>query len=169
MIHIVGCNHGIQPGESIFTALDSVECQEQRAHFRELLQQILTHSAIQFIGEEWGDVETTIAERLADNLEIPWQNINTTEEDKQNMGIPPNYAHGPYSNEQKAAWNCLREQFMWERVQDSKGHAQNLLVICGFAHLQHMTELFGQGGTPVEPIDYKTRDWYLPGIFPEDP
>jgi hypothetical protein len=169
MIYVIGCNHGIQPGGGIFSLLDSAECQEQRAHFRELIEHILREGEIQFIGEEWGDTETTSTQDLAARSGIAWRNINTSDADKDRMGIPRDYATGPCTEEQKALWNGQREQFMLERIREYQAEAQKLLIICGFTHLESLTELLAQGGKPIQSIDYRTRDWYRPGVFVEDP
>jgi len=96
--------------------LDSANAREQRVRFRKLIEQIVGEHEIQFIGEEWGDVETTFAEALAEKAGITWRNINTSQADKVRLGIPLDYASGPHTLEAKARWNEMREHFMFERI-----------------------------------------------------
>ncbi len=96
MIHIVGCNHGIQLGIGGFAALDTAEQNEQRAHFRALLEGICEGQAVQIVLEEDGAPEETAGEQIATQRNIPWININTSNEDKNQMGIPIDYVAGPW-------------------------------------------------------------------------
>jgi hypothetical protein len=95
-ISVVGCNHGIQVCGP-FSVLDSADQREQRGHFAALLEDIIKRENIDFIGEEDGSVEETIAEHLAEACNIPHRNINTSNTDKDRMGIPRNYDAGPHT------------------------------------------------------------------------
>jgi hypothetical protein len=168
MSYVVGCNHGIQPADSILTALDTPEQNEQRVYFRDMLAEIIAIGEIQIVCEEWGDVEQTAAHRLALRQGIPWRNINTSNRDKDRMGIPRDYDQGPYAEEQKNQWNRLRERFMLNRIIHYGENAQNALIICGFVHFEPLARLLAQHGTPVEWRDYKTLPWYRRGVFVGD-
>lgn len=169
MIYVVGCNHGIQLEPSgPFAALDGDDQQKQRALFAALLGDILKKGEIQFVGEEWGDVEPTIADVLAKKCNIPYKNVNTSETDKKRLGIPCNYVEGPFSEEQKEQWHRQREQFMFERIREYRGAARNLLVVCGFTHEERLSSLLVQEGTRPERIDYRKCSWYRPRVFDGD-
>jgi hypothetical protein len=159
----VGCNHGIQVCGP-FSELDSADQREQRGHFAALLEDIIKREMIDFIGEEDGSVEETIAEHLAEACNIPHRNINTSNTDKDRMEIPRNYDEGPYTNEQKAYWHRQREQFMLEKIREHRGDARNLLIVCGFTHLERLSGLLQQEVT-VQPIDYRKCEWYRAGVF----
>ena len=168
MIFAIGCNHGIQKAnEDDLLPFDNIaEIRTQRLSFSRLLEATLTKGEIQFIGEEWGLPESSIAQNLAkEKGRIAWANINTSFEDLDRMGIPRDYVHGPYTQAEKDRWNRQREGFMFGRIQESRRRAQNLLIVCGFCHLEPLTEMLSQNEDEVQPVDYRGLDWYRPGIF----
>lgn len=170
MIFVVGCNHGIQKAsEDDLLPFDNIaEIRTQRLSFSRLLEAIVTKDEIQFVGEEWGLPESSLAQNLAERIGTAWANINTSLEDLDRMGIPQNYVHGPYSQADKDRWNRQREEFMFGRIQENKGDAQNLLIVCGFQHLGPLRELLGRNEEQVRPVDYRGLDWYVPGVFCDD-
>lgn len=168
MIHIVGCNHGIQLGIGGFAALDTAEQNEQRAHFRALLEGICEGQAVQIVLEEDGAPEETAGEQIATQRNIPWIDINTSNEDKNQMGIPIDYVAGPYTEAQKNNWNHQRELFMVGKVNEHRGQNASLLIICGFVHMLPLADILEQDGTPIQTRNYRNLDWYLPGVFAED-
>jgi hypothetical protein len=168
LIHIVGCNHGIQVGMDGFAALDSAEENEQRAHFRALLETICEEQAIQIVLEEDGGLEETASEQIAAHRNIPWTDINTSNEDKTQMDIPIDYVTGPYSEQQKINWHHQRELFMVGKINEHRSGGESLLIICGFVHMQPLTDILGQDGTSVQQWDYRNIGWYVPGVFVGD-
>jgi hypothetical protein len=166
---IVGCNHGIQVGRGGFTGLDRPDQNEQREYFRAMLEEICAENKIQIALEEDGDVEETTGKQVADQNAIPWRDINTSDEDKDRLGIPRNYAIGPYTSEQKSDWNRQRERFMVEKINEYGCDTRILLVICGFDHLQPLVEILGRDGTPVRMCDYRRLPWFREGVFADDP
>jgi hypothetical protein len=169
-IHVIGCNHGIQKSteEDLLPFDDIAGIRTQRLHFTCLLDAIVTNSKIQFIGEEWGLPQSSAARVLADQKGISWANINTSLEDLNMMGVPRDYVHGHYDPAAKARWTELREQFMFRRILESKGNAQQLMVICGSYHLKPMAQLLANLTRTVETIDYRILDWYRAGTFSDD-
>jgi hypothetical protein len=167
VFHVVGCNHGIQPGTGGFADFDGVDENEQRGHFRTMLEDICVNHSIQIVLEEDGDPEETAAKQIADSHKIPWRDINTSNNDKDRMGIPRDYVSGAYDAEQKREWHRQREQFMLEKINEYGKGAQALLIICGFVHVQHLVDLLDRGGT-VQPTDYKNLGWYRRDIFAGD-
>jgi hypothetical protein len=168
LIHIVGCNHGIQVGIGGFTGLDPDDQNEQRAHFRVLLENICEEQAIQIVLEEDGAPEETAGEQIATQRNIPWTDINTSNDDKNQMGIPIDYVNGAYTEDQKSNWNHQRELFMVGKINEHRSEGESLLIICGFVHMQPLAEILGQDGTSVQQWDYRNLDWHLPGVFAED-
>jgi hypothetical protein len=53
---------------------------------------------------------------------------------------------------------------MLEKIREHRGGARNLLVVCGFAHLERLSGLLQKEGT-VQPIDYRKCKWYRAGVF----
>lgn len=165
MFHIVGCNHGIQVGDSGFAALDSADQNEQRAHFRQMLEQIYLENGIQVLLEEDGAPEMTSGEQLADRYGISWADINTSNEDKDRMSIPRDYMSGKYTEEQRNGWNRQREDFMVGRIDQHRGDAERAMVICGFDHLKPLAQMLRANGFEVRTWDYRLLDWYRPEVF----
>jgi len=167
LIYVVGCNHGIQPRDQDALFGDTSQARDQKSHFTTLIEEIIKGHKIQFVGEEWGLQETTIARASAGNG-VRWANINTSREDLREMGIPPDYLKGEYSSGQKAQWNRQREQVMLRKIQEYKGDTERLLVVCGFEHLQPLAELLLKINTSVATIDYRNLSWYQPNVFTDD-
>lgn len=175
MICVVGCNHGIQSrhqdADGPFSVLfeDPPEAKCQKSHFARLIDEIIKGRSIQFIGEEWGLQETSIAREVAADA-VRWVNINTTLNELTTMGIPTDYTtKGKYTAHQAAQWNREREQVMFRKVQDSRGDARELLVVCGFEHLQPLANLFRTIENCVATIDYREFSWYRAGVFDDHP
>lgn len=170
MIFVVGCNHGIQTADEddLLPIDDIAEIRRQRLRFRSLLEAIAAKNQVQFLGEEWGLPQPSIAQNLAEEKRIAWANINTSFEDLDRMGIPRDYVHGRHGQAEKDRWNRRREEFMLGRIQENKGRAQNLIIVCGFRHLEPLRELLSQNKDEVQPIDYRGMGWYHPGVFCDD-
>lgn len=168
MIYVVGCIHGIQPRDEDWLGGDSPEAKEQKSFFTGLIREILAREDIQFVGEEWGRPEITIAHAIADSHGILWANINTSLHELEEMGIPTNYVTGPYTAEQKAQWHRQREQFMLLKIQQERGEAANLLVVSGFEHMQPMSEVLQKLDNRIKTVDYRLLGWYQPRVFAED-
>ncbi len=128
----------------------------------------MAESRIQILPEEDGTPDETAAQQLAFNRDLPWENINTTNVDKDRMGIPRNYLHGPFNQDQKREWDRQREEFMAGKIVAHRNTAQNALVICGFDHSEPLATLLGADGIFVRVFDYKNLDWYRQGIFAEN-
>lgn len=163
VFHIVGCNHGIQVGSSGFGEFDSADQKEQRRRFRELLDGICDRTGTEVVLEENGGPEETAAEQIAKGHRIPWYDINTTNEDKDRLGIPRNYVDEPHAEDQKEEWHRLRERVMVQKIKQHARYDQSVLIVCGFDHMSHIAELLQQGAVAVE--DYRERTWYRPGLF----
>jgi hypothetical protein len=166
LIHIVGCNHGIQVGLGGFTDYDPADQNEQRAHFRTLLESICEQQAITIVLEEDGALEETAGEQIAAQRNILWADLNTSNDDKVQMGIPKDYLTGPYTEDQKRDWNRQRELFMVEKINEHRSEGESLLIICGFVHMQPLADLLGLDG--AQQWDYRSLDWYRSGVFAED-
>lgn len=165
-VYVISCNHGIQPG-GLLAQGDGADALEQRRHFTNLLEDIIRRRGITFIGEEQGFGEETIADLLGVKYSIPVKDINTQKSDKQRMGIPCDYLSGEFAVEQKSRWDRQREEFMLARIQENRGAARNILVLCGFVHLEPLSGLLGKDSA-VRQIDYRKYEWYRAGVFAGD-
>jgi len=168
MIYVVGCNHGIQAEKIGDTQENTQERTEQRTSYAELIEATLREGEIQFVGEEWGTNGTTIAHAVANKHGIPWANINTSPADLKQMRIHPFYTKLRCPPGRKAKGHDQRERFMLHKIQESRGQAKNLLVICGFDHMLPLSDLLREENAEVKFIDYRNRDWFRRGVFFED-
>jgi hypothetical protein len=169
MIYVVGCNHGIQPQEEDWLGGDSPAAKEQKTHFAELVKHIIEAGKIQFVGEEWGLPEITTAHALADACHIRWENINASWDDLDRLGIPRNYAKGNFTQAQKKHWDSQREHVMLRNLKENQREALNILVVCGFEHMESLASLLRLAGTVVRTVDYRSMNWHRCGVFAEDP
>jgi hypothetical protein len=165
LYHIVGCNHGIQIGAGGFADLDGADANEQRGHFRALIEDIFREGAIQIFLEEDGTLEETAAQQIARKRDVSWENINTSNEDKDQMGIPRDYLSGANRDDQKREWNCQRDVFMVGKIAKHRGKFENAIVICGFDHFEPIAALLEAQGIPVRRWDYRASGWFKPGVF----
>ncbi|MFZ0212092.1 MAG: hypothetical protein WAL55_05240 [Candidatus Acidiferrales bacterium] len=167
MFNIVGCNHGIQVGTGGFADFDNVDQNEQRTHFRQMLEDICDEAEIHLVLEENGGPEEMAAKQIADKRGIPWYDVNTTNEDKDRLGIPHDYVNGNYSDEQRSEWHRQREQIMVQKIKHHAQECESVLIVCGFYHMFPIAELLEQDGVAVQQIDYRERAWHRAGIFCE--
>lgn len=163
-ILVVGCNHGIQYREH---PLDSREQRDQKIRFVALLDRVIKDNRIQFVGEEWGREVATAAYALAEATDqITWANINTSCTELAQLGIPEDYTVRNYPDELKERWNRQREQVMIRKLLENRGTAKRLVVVCGFGHMQALTESLRQTCRCAKPVDYRRLDWYDENAFP---
>jgi hypothetical protein len=168
MIYDVGCNHGIQPRDGDWLAGDTPEAREQKTRFAELLDETIQRCEIRCAGEEWGREEITILHAIADTHQIPWANINTSHEELDRLLIPRNYTTGPFNEVQKRNWHRQREQIMLGNLRRHAGEVENILLVCGFEHMDPIAVLLREQNVAVTVVDYRTTAWYRPGVFCED-
>lgn len=169
MVYIVGCNHAIQPRDEDWLTGDTSEAREQKAHFAGLIKQVIQEGGIQFVGEEWGRSEITTAHAIANTHQIPWSNINTSLEDLDGLGIPHGYVKADFSEAQKKHWHSQREQTMLRKLKENRREAQNILIVCGFDHMESIADLLRRESLVAKILDYRKEGWYQPGVFSEDP
>ena len=166
-ILIVGCNHGIQSKDADALFGDSQQVTDQKKQFADLIERLVIKNEIEFIGEEWGLANATSAHTLADANKKSWADINTSLEELDAMKIPRDYVRGAYSREQKQKWTREREVVMVKKVREGRGTATKYLVICGFEHVEPLSDMFGEDCKTVERVDYRQQQWYQAGVFAE--
>jgi hypothetical protein len=146
----------------------------QKSEFREMLRRKLDERRIEFVGEEashkW---ETTTAKTLG----VRWKNIDMPMEERERRGIleeqqqrfrVPSYlgdqartalledgyqrdvGNGWVELEPRLSSDVVREQFMFDRVQEHRQDADRILLICGIIHSEKLAERFRQLGAEVE-------------------
>jgi hypothetical protein len=164
-IVIVGCNHGIQTEDADAVFGDSEQVTQQKRQFTSLIESLIKENEIEFVAEEWSLANASSAHKLADANKKSWANINTTLAELDEMKIPRDYIHGAYSPEQKQQWTRQREGVMVKKLREGRGAATNLLVICGFEHVEPLADMLREDCDTVERVDYRQQQWYQAGLF----
>jgi len=54
------------------------------------------------------------------------------------------------------------------KLKGNWGEASNVLAICGFVHMHPLKRLSEIDGYVAEAVDYRTMEWYRPGVFSDD-
>jgi len=144
--------------------LASAELRQLRDNLEALLQKKIAERIVEFIGEEtdWKSKHSTIAQRLANKRtpQIPWKNVDMTEEERKTAGIYEALKNRPY----RVVWrgdktvaifrripeDDIREEFMVSRAIEYAGNAESVLILCGdmhtgalkkkFEHREHLVE-----------------------------
>jgi hypothetical protein len=165
MIYVVGCDHDIQSSDPVACLEGSPALKQQRDHFRQLVERILSDVKVELVAEEWGRESESFAEALAKKHTVRYVNTNTNSEDLDALEIPSDYTNPiKYTAAQIEAWLQQREGFMLGKICCARGTAKTLLVICGFRHLGPLAEQLGNGERVI-PVDYRKEKWYRDDLF----
>jgi hypothetical protein len=169
---IVGNRVGHDIQRIVLDSSDKLKAQKQE--FREMLRKRIDERHTQFIGEEasykW---EGTTAQTLG----VRWTNIDMPMDERERRGIleeqmqrrrVPSYlgdqartvlleegyqrdvGNGWAELEVRVPSDVIREQFMFDRVQENAGDADRIVVICGIIHSEKLAERFRDTGAQVE-------------------
>ena len=165
MIYVVGCEHPIQSSDPYPLLETSSAVKEQREHFQQLVELVLSEGKVKLVAEEWGLLSESFAQALARAHTVRWVDINPGLDDLDTLGIPRDYIDPiKYTPEQRQGWFQRRESVMLEGIRSARGAAESLLVICGFCHFGPLADRLGNGER-VERIDYRNENWYRSDIF----
>lgn len=153
---------------------DGDALQVRKKEFEEILRRTVEQRGIQFIGEEasykW---ETTTARTLGvrcENIDMPMEERERRgieKEQQQRIRVPSylgdqattvlleegyqrDVGNGWVELEVRLPSDEIREQFMFDRVQQNVGGADSILVICGIIHSEKLGERFREIGAQVE-------------------
>lgn len=164
MIVILGCDHCLQLPLYTTGLMAEVEqtqkAQGQRQGFRAKIEELIAAHGCTYIGEETIQGQLTPARDLAQGLTYH-DDIDMPPAQRTAQGIPPGYDESPnYTPGQRQAWNQLREQYMFSRIQATRGAHQNLLIICGVRHMVPLHNRFSQQEPTAAPIDVTQEAWF---------
>lgn len=136
-----------------------------RDKLEELLQKKIVERNTEFIGEEaredWN--RPTIAQRLASthNPQIPWQNIDMTEDQRKAGGIHAALKNRPCHPEWRGEESVaiiehripeddVREEYMVSKAIERAAGAKSILIVCGDMHTRALKEKFEKRGHRAE-------------------
>ncbi len=161
---IVGLDHKFQSVEllNLDNQLTEIE-REMKNKFREWLVGVVRNRDVKFVGEEAKHgLGETIAHGVARSFGILYSNIDMTGHDRQMRGIPSGYAESTlYSPAEKNKWNIERVEFMFERAIKQADCAEDVLILCGRAHKEALSQCFETAGNQVDTYDMRCEDWYV--------
>lgn len=159
-IYILGLDHEIQ-------TFCSKRTQEDK--FKNLLETLVRKHSIQFIGEEYPLDKCTIAKCLAKLLNIPWEQIDMSEEMDEALGIAEEQKNRPRRfddielvpyPEERVLSDGIREEYMVWRTLTKAGDVQNILVLCGSLHAEELDNKFRKHDCNVMVDSLSKYPWY---------
>lgn len=163
-IYILGIDHEIQ----IFDGKRSVE---EKAEFEKLLRALVSEHHIEFIGDETYQDKNAIAKSVATSLDIRWEPIEMSDTARKALGIADEQLHERHepiiqggipvgSRVVRVLSDGIREEYMlWHTL--TKAHkAENILVLCGFSHVDELRQRFEKQGYRVTTDSLCSRAWY---------
>jgi hypothetical protein len=138
-VYILGIDHKIQTFDGSRTA-------EEKSDFEKLLRALASKRHIEFIGEEAYSENDAIAKSVAGSVDIRWEPIEMSLAAREALGIadePLHERHEPIfsggipisSRGVRALSDGIREEYMFWRTLTKADEAQNILVFCGFSHV----------------------------------
>jgi hypothetical protein len=170
-VFILGCHHALQSVEICWRWLElkeflaaiekdvEVTAREQKEHFARRVRELIATEHVTFIGEEADRDLTMQASLLCER----WHPIDMSKEERERREIPFDYIDKAekYTAENRARWDAEREQYMFQQVQENRGNAPTILVICGSNHMNALVSLFRQVGDDVMPPEDITKaPWF---------
>lgn len=165
MIVILGCDHCLQLPlytTGLFAAVEQTKrAQTRRQGFRAKVVQLTATHGCTYIGEETNQGQLTPAGEIAQQQGLDYHDdIDMPPEQRAAQGIPPGYDESPnYTHALKHGWDQLREQYMFDQVQASRGAHQSLLIICGVKHMVPLCNRFSNL-EPAMTVDVTQEAWF---------
>ena len=166
MIVILGCDHCLQEPVKTTGFWAEIEqtpkARRQREGFQNLIEYLIQKHHCTFIGEETNHGQRTPAVVIREKLDLAYQNIDMTAEERTAHGIPVQVYDddNQYSPQQKQAWHRLREQHMIEEIEAAGGNTENVLIICGVIHMKPLCDHYDQEDEDVVEIDATHEPWF---------
>lgn len=164
-IVMLGVNHQIQ-GRKVCSASTDGSAErfetDQKERFTQLVRDLIQEHGIGFVAEEarWGD--ESLAERLCNEQNCQYANIEMTGEERAKRKIEPGYNENPeVSPEEKARGNKEREDYMAEQILTTAEGIENVLVVCGRMHSDQLADRLRSSGHAVEFDDLLKQGWYV--------
>jgi hypothetical protein len=163
-IHILGIDHDIQ-------TFDGRRSDDEKFKFQELLETLVTDRRIQFIGDETFRERKAIAEAVAASRHISWEPIEMSTKAREELGIAREQAderHEPIfdgglvigSKIKRVLSDGIREEYMVWRTLTLARESSNILVLCGFQHVDELGRRFGLLGHQITSDTLCAQRWY---------
>lgn len=161
-VYILGIDHEIQ-------TLDGKRAGNEKAEFESLLRALVPEA--EFIGEETLPEKETVAKSVTSSLGIRWEPIEMSAAAREALGIADEQLrerHEPIiqggipvgSRVVRVLSDGIREEYMLWRTLTKADEASNILVLCGFSHVDELRQKFEKAGHQVTTDSLCTRKWY---------
>lgn len=164
-VYILGIDHEIQ-------IVDGRRTAEEKSDFEKLLRTLVHERHIEFIGEETYPEKNAIAKSVASSLDIRWEPIEMSLAAREALGIADEQLrerHEPIfsggipvgSRIVRVLSDGIREEYMLWRTLTKADEAKNILVLCGFSHVDELRQKFEKAGYQVTTDSLCAREWYV--------
>lgn len=164
-IYILGIDHEVQTFDGSRTA-------EEKAEFDKLLRELVSEHHIEFIGDETYPEKNAIAKSVAKSLQIPWEPIEMSFAAREALGIANEQLqerHEPVfsggipvgSRVVRVLSDGIREEYMVWSTLTKADEAENILVLCGFSHVDELRQRFERACCQVKTDSLCGREWYV--------
>lgn len=162
-ILILGVFHNQQPYER---DADPSHLRCEKDALEQQIRNAILSCRVRFIGEESKRGIETIAKRIADQSDpqIPWVNIDMTDDEERATGIYEALKKRPFDTEfdedgkpmrryHRIPEDKTRENFFVEKTKNEAEKAETALVICGHCHVEALREKFTERGDLAEVVN----------------
>jgi hypothetical protein len=164
-VYILGIDHEIQ-------TFDGRRSGEEKSEFEKLLRALVSEYQIEFIGEETYPEKDSIAKSVARSLDIHWKPIEMSLMAREALGIADEQLHELHepifsggipvgSRVVRVLSDGIREEYMLWRALTMAEEAKNILVLCGFSHVDELRQKFEKAGHQVTTDSLCCRPWYV--------
>jgi hypothetical protein len=164
-VYILGIDHEIQTFDGKCSA-------EAKVEFEKLLRALTSQHHVEFIGEEIYPKKDAIAKSVARSLNIRWARIEMSQTARRTLGIAGEQLRERHeaifsggipvgSKIVRVLSDGIREEYMLWRTLTKADQAKNILVLCGFSHVDELRQKFEKAGHQVTIDSLCVREWYV--------
>ena len=132
----------------------------------------MSEHQIEFIGDETYPDKNAIAKSVASSLDIRWEPIEMSLEAREALGIADEQLRERHeavfsggipigSKVVRVLSDGIREEYMLWRTLTKADEAKNILVLCGFSHVDELSQRFEKAGHEVSTDSLCRYDWYV--------
>ncbi len=167
LVYVFGIHHDLQRPPDHFTP----ECWVlQIEAYRNELERLAAKNGFDIYCEEIDHGADTFAQLVARFSGKPYVNIDLQRDMREKCGIPFGYSTKALEYEQHKIdeWNRIREDYMYERVNERLGPESVALVLCGFKHMEPLEKRFKDRGGRVESVSVETIRWHDAELFKQE-
>jgi hypothetical protein len=149
-----------------------LQCKDPTGNFLRVLQERLRDSDVELIAEEATKLPTTVGQRLACRINVPWLNMDMDDAERKEAGIfdelngrwfgplmGDDDPDGSYASGYLPRADGLREEYWVSRVARQK--VMSAIMVCGFMHLSPLAKKLRNCGCSVEELNVCGLDWYI--------